>query len=713
MSYFEKENSIYYHSGIDAAHAIETIAVRYIGQNPAVPFKFRGSYANVFKRENDFKYVLDFNEKFPGTANELVVKSSSGLWSDANTETKLAIECFGPNNVYCNGLQVFRSTIHHENGVIKSADFTVPLQKGWNKIVIVSKKTNSGFGCKFGTASMKSFPFHFVISEGGRAGREGFLYTEPMPESEADKPVERWLPHESWTPKQLQAGQFERIYGPQRNVYGIAQMKAFFKRYGLQNYTIKGYTFGRLVVYIDSKKTAEIDNTGDFCFTAAAMNGEHSVIIKSYSSENGWGFTLDNSNDISFYTPVPIDGINGNAIYAAPFGLQQELKLNELTDLSCLLNGRDGEIYWRADAPETVIRPFQEGQSLFGRWNYPLGVTLYGLLRSSLALKKHDIAEYVKKHIGLCTSFYKYSVWDRKSYGVPGIDYQISGIDSLDDCGSFASAMLELHKTQPVEGAIAAAEDVADYILNKQSRLPDGALFRKNCFSKLMENTMWADDLYMSVPFLCRYYILTGKQEYIDDAARQFLLFKKYLYMPEKKIMSHVYNFEIGAPTQVAWGRGNGWVLFSLTELLRLLPQDHKERNELIAFFNELSEGCADLQDESGMWHQVLTDKESYIESSCTAMFIYAFCRGVRFGWLKDADKYYMAAQKGWEALTKNAIDKYGNIYGVCRGSGYSYSPSYYKNDLSWLLNDTHGTGIIMLAGLEIMKLTKSDGEQG
>jgi len=37
------------------------------------------------------------------------------------------------------------------------------------------------------------------------------------------------------------------------------------------------------------------------------------------------------------------------------------------------------------------------------------------------------------------------------------------------------------------------------------------------------EDTMWADDLYMSVPFLCRYYQLTGKEKYIDDAARQFL----------------------------------------------------------------------------------------------------------------------------------------------------------------------------------------------
>ena len=50
--------------------------------------------------------------------------------------------------------------------------------------------------------------------------------------------------------------------------------------------------------------------------------------------------------------------------------------------------------------------------------------------------------------------------------------------------------------------------------------------------------TMWADDLYMSVPFLVRYSQFTGDQKYLDDAANQFFGFKKRLFMPEEKIMS-------------------------------------------------------------------------------------------------------------------------------------------------------------------------------
>ena len=77
------------------------------------------------------------------------------------------------------------------------------------------------------------------------------------------------------------------------------------------------------------------------------------------------------------------------------------------------------------------------------------------------------------------------------------------------------------------------ADYVADYISNKQARLEDGTFFRKTLMHVFHENTMWADDLYMCVPFLCRYAAVAGDAKYLDDAARQFLGFKKRLYMPE------------------------------------------------------------------------------------------------------------------------------------------------------------------------------------
>ena len=47
-------------------------------------------------------------------------------------------------------------------------------------------------------------------------------------------------------------------------------------------------------------------------------------------------------------------------------------------------------------------------------------------------------------------------------------------------------------------------------------------------------------------PFLRRYSRITGDNRYLDEAAKQFLLFKKYLYMPDHQIMSHVFDFKYG-----------------------------------------------------------------------------------------------------------------------------------------------------------------------
>jgi len=193
----------------------------------------------------------------------------------------------------------------------------------------------------------------------------------------------------------------------------------------------------------------------------------------------------------------------------------------------------------------------------------------------------------------------------------------------------------------------------------------------------------------------------------VDDAARQFLGFRERLYLPQKRLMSHVYDFARGLATGVPWGRGNGWVLFSLSELLAVLPADHALRDSLLAMFNDLCAGCLAQQDAEGMWHQVLDEHDSYPETSCTSMFTYAFARGVQFGWLRDPAPYVRAVFKAWSAINRLSVDRLGNVYGVCRGSEFSFTSDYYKRDLLWNTNDTHGIGIVLLAGVEVQRLTQ------
>jgi rhamnogalacturonyl hydrolase YesR len=210
----------------------------------------------------------------------------------------------------------------------------------------------------------------------------------------------------------------------------------------------------------------------------------------------------------------------------------------------------------------------------------------------------------------------------------------------------------------------------------------------------------------MSVPFLCRYSRLKKDPAVLDDAANQFEGFKQHLFMEDKGLMAHVYDFKREMHTGIPWGRGNGWTIFSLSELLMVLPKDHPRRKMLIDFFRTLAAGCLACQDAEGMWHQVLNMASSYQETSCTAMFICAFSRGIRYHWFETGTlPYRIAADKAWQALERNAIDREGNVYGVCRGSEFAFNPRYYAEHLLPRLNDTHGIGIVLLAGVELLTL--------
>ena len=254
------------------------------------------------------------------------------------------------------------------------------------------------------------------------------------------------------------------------------------------------------------------------------------------------------------------------------------------------------------------------------------------------------------------------------------------------------------------------ADEIADYIKNRLERIPDGTFYRDDEGFPVKE-TLWADDLYMSIPFLCRYHLLTGEEWGLEEAVKQIISYWNYLFIPEKQLLSHVYDFVRNQGTEVCWGRGNGWFIFSLAELLTVLPQTHEKRKELVHIFTVLAKGFLSVQAEDGMWRQVLDREDSYKEASGTSMIIYAFARALHRNWIEEEvlrKQMLQAACKGVRGLKEICIDNIGNIYGVAAGSYFSYDEDYYAKDLQWRLNDTHGIGIVLLALYEYLRLNES-----
>lgn len=709
--YFDDSQSINAYEGTDPQAIISSLAYRYMGQNLKHGLYYRAYTNNGIVRTTDYRYLVDFNKIFPDSKDKECVWAFTKFYSAGKSSFGWDINCFGPMVVYVNGEVAYKSDIFKERYSETSTRVFMDVEEGWNDIRIQFKKTKAGFGGQFGTWIGK-WDMYTLMPTKERDGQEGFVFTELVPddyvpefeigmsEKNFDK---KFYPVINWSDDEMKKGQLTRMFGTPNGQYAVGYTKVFADDINNTTHKFTLDTKGETVVYINKKEVFKTKG-GKETFDATLPLGTYDVYVKCICDGNDWGYTLE-CDTVEFESAARVKGTDDVWMYIGTFVNDFEFPFDTASDMLHIVG--EPATYWRLDAPDTFVRPYNEN-TLFGRWNYPLGVTMYGLLHTAIAIGSEDIKNYIKDHVQLCIDTLEYALWDKEQYGgATSIHNLLTSIDSLDDCGSFASMMLEVNKYLGLRDVKKVADYVGDYIYNHQSRLEDGTFFRKEMMHHFHNMTMWADDLYMSVPFLVRYSQFTGDQKYLDDAANQFFGFKKRLFMPEEKIMSHVYDFKYDSKTNVPWGRGNGWVVFSMTELLEVLPEDHPKRNDLIDFLNTLCEGYLALQDDEGMWHQVLNDHESYPETSCTSMFIYAFSRGIRFGWLKNPEKYVKAIYKAWKGISKTSVDSNGNVYGVCRGSEFSFIADYYKYELGWNLNDTHGTGIVMLAGIEVIRLNK------
>lgn len=720
--HFDKQQSVEARCGSNTPRILENIANHYIGTHPANSFTWRLYSRQGFRQMADARYNLNLGEKFPDAKNGQFGYALTQIWSETDRVVESALSCYGPASVYVDGQLLYKTDALDELNPTNKRNLKIPLSSGWTTLLIKLRKTPSGFGCILGTIRSKWTTPPALSPFREREGQAGWIYSLPVDEdvfkdhalpmpgqSEMETGIE-WRPSLKWESDKIRQPVFTRMFGDQIETgqYAYGWTRLLCQLPGKQRYSFRGTTqSAALTVWINGVEVFHAQASEPIHFDIDLAYGQHQLLIRSLSGGKDWGFHLDihqNGKLCESELPHPIQGTDERWLYAGPFQSDRTYEPEEIQTMYTVWEPENGGLYWRLDQPDAWVRPYMENTN-YARWNYPLGVTLYGLLQAGRMLGREDIVRYVTHHISECTKLYDYALWDRKQYGFPWVNHQLVELDMLDDCGSFGSIMLETYTENQESTYLEVAEVIADFICNRQERREDGAFYRESP-GYYMEKTLWADDLYMSTPFMKRYYLLTGNMAILDDAAEQFVAYKKYLYMPELKIMSHVYDFKFNTATYVPWGRGNGWPLFSLSELLEVLPLAHARRGDLVAFFQEFCDGLLSLQGGNGLWHQVLTHPDSYEETSCTAMFVYAFCRGLRLGILKDNRSAFEASiGLAWRGLTSNAIDQYGNVHGVCTGSKYAFTADYYKDDLKWKTNDTHGIGIVMLAGIEVERL--------
>ena len=347
--------------------------------------------------------------------------------------------------------------------------------------------------------------------------------------------------------------------------------------------------------------------------------------------------------------------------------------------------------------PNAIFKPGD-----FRLVSYEWGVTYAGMLAATEATGDARYADYTNKRLQFIAEQAPY--FRAQVLADPNANTPMRGVlapHALDDAGAMCAAMIKASRAGGVKADLKPLIDnFINYIQTKEFRLADGTLAR----NRPQPNTLWLDDLFMSVPALAQMGKLTGDKKYYDEAVKQVTQFAKRMFNPQKGLYMHGWVEGMAVHPEFHWGRANGWGILTAVELLDVLPEDHPGRPAILDLLKAHAKGLAAQQSGTGFWHQLLDRNDSYLETSATAIYVYAFARAINRGWL-DPLAYAPATLLGWNAVSTKVTEG-GQVEGVCVGTGMGFDPAfYYYRPINTYA--AHGYGPALLAGAEVINMLK------
>jgi rhamnogalacturonyl hydrolase YesR len=347
---------------------------------------------------------------------------------------------------------------------------------------------------------------------------------------------------------------------------------------------------------------------------------------------------------------------------------------------------------------------------------YEWGVTYAGMLRTAEITGDARYRDYTNERVTAIAKVAAHARANlpagttRENYPAAKNGFSLRGIllpRALDDAGAMCAALVKAERAGLGEKLLRPwIDNYSDYVSRGQFRLADGTLAR----NRPLPESLWLDDLYMSVPCLAQMGKLTGEQRYYDDAAKQVLQFSERMFVKERGLYMHAWVKGMQHHPAFHWARANGWAIMAMAELLEVLPADHPSREKIIALYRAHAAGIIATQGHAGLWHQLLDRRESYPETSASAMFVFAIAHGINRGWL-DPLAFGPAVSLGWNAVATKVNAK-GQVEGTCVGTGVGWDPMFYMYRPVHVLA-AHGYGPVFLAGAEMIELRKTHPDIG
>jgi rhamnogalacturonyl hydrolase YesR len=225
--------------------------------------------------------------------------------------------------------------------------------------------------------------------------------------------------------------------------------------------------------------------------------------------------------------------------------------------------------------------------------------------------------------------------------------------DNVTDMAANGEPVLRAAEHTGDPGLHAAADRMLDYLTKRAPRSADGTIHHVSNKPEL-----WVDSMYMAPPFLA----VAGEPA---EAVRQVEGLRRRLWSREKGLFSHIWDDgERRFVRQACWGVGNGWAVAGMVRVRAALPAPMAaERDRLAGYVRETIDGCLAHLRPDGLFHDVLDEPGTFVETNLAQMLAYSIYRGLAEGWL---DARYRDAAERMRAAALAKVDAEGLVRGVC-----------------------------------------------
>lgn len=277
------------------------------------------------------------------------------------------------------------------------------------------------------------------------------------------------------------------------------------------------------------------------------------------------------------------------------------------------------------------------------------------------------------------------------------ISYQVGGA---------AGAWLACNGKMEIKEAV--ARNAADMWVN-QYRTTDGFM-TGNIQKDRFRDTIWIDLAFAVTPFYLYAGLSEGNTEYIEYAADFTLRIYDVLYDVQTGLVFQARSFgqlADGELSQDNWSRGQGWLSMALVALLRDYPVDGPRRSEIESVAKDFYTSVLKYQDDDGMWHQEVSDRSTFVETSGSGLLLAGIGQAIESGILPK--EHIRDFKRGLIGLLAY-VDPDGSVGHTCQGTlapGKAGKEDYAVRH--WYFNEPHAFGPVVQALAQAIRLGIND----